>query len=442
MILALQLAAVLGTSTSLVACGYVRRDDTPQLPYDPDTTPYCTWWIDYDGSSSCQNILSDWLISLDNFRRWNPSITAGCEGLETGKSYCVEAWGEPEPTKPPTTITTTTTTTTFTSTTETGKAPGPTQPGQIETCNRWDLVKSGDSCNVYLEKYPGLTLANLVKWNPAIGSQCQRLWVDTYLCTGVEDWTAPTTTTTTTTMTPPSNGITTPTPIQPGMIGDCDSFHKVESGDTCTSITQSAGITLSQLTLWNPGVGSGCSSLWLGYFVCISRVGVTATNTITTTTGNGISTPTPTLPGIVKNCDAFYLVKSGDGYAAIASSKGISLSQLFSWNPNLRSDCSGLWSEYYICVSIVGVNPTTTTRTTTKTTTTTKGNGVSTPTPIQAGMTSSCNKFHKVVSGDQCATIASKAGITLASFVKWNPGIGGSACSSLWLGYYVCIGVL
>jgi LysM repeat protein len=251
-------------------------------------------------------------------------------------------------------------------------------------------------------------------------------------------------------MTAPVYGITTPSPIQPGIVDDCNDFHKVQSGDTCASIARSAGISLSQpadlalkFTSWNPGVGNGCSSLWLGYFVCISRVGVTATITMTTTTsGNGIFTPTPTLPGMVKNCDTFYLVKSGDGCAAIASSKGISLSQLYAWNPNLGSDCSGLWSEYYICVSIVGVNPTSTTKTTTKTTTSTKGNGVSTPTSIQAGMTSSCNKFHKVVSGDQCGTIASNAGITLANFLKWNPGVGGFACRSLWLGYYVCIGVL
>jgi hypothetical protein len=50
--------------------GYSRRDDTPQLPFDPDTTEYCTWWIDNDGSSSCREILSDWIISLDDFRRW------------------------------------------------------------------------------------------------------------------------------------------------------------------------------------------------------------------------------------------------------------------------------------------------------------------------------------------------------------------------------------
>ncbi|KAL5040783.1 hypothetical protein BDW71DRAFT_213866 [Aspergillus fruticulosus] len=354
------LTLALGLSTtSLAVRGYSRRVDTPQLPFDPNTTP------------SCSDILSDWIISLDDFRRWNPSITAGCGGLETGKSYCVEAWGEPVPTT-------------------NRKHPWPTQSGQVETCNRWDLVQDGDTCSVYLEKYPGLSLAKL------------NLWVETYLCTSIEGWSTPTTTTATTTTSPPGNGIPTPTPTQPGMIADCNAFHEVKSGDTCASIAQSAGISVSQFTAWNSGVGTGCTSL----------------------AGNGIATPTPTLPGMVANCDAFYLVRSGDGCAAIASSKGISLVQLYAWNTNHGTGCTG-------CVS-----PTTTTKTTTRTasttrTTTTQGNGVATPTPIQPGMTTSCKEFHKVVSGDQCGTIASKAGITLVNFLRWNPGVGGSACSSL-----------
>lgn len=119
----------------------------------------------------------------------NPSISKDCAGMEEGKSYCVEAFGEPDPseitsttTVPVTTSTMTTkTTTTAKTTTTTGGAPGATQSGQISICNRWDLVQSGDTCSVYLDRYPGMTLAKLVEWNPAIGSQCQSLWVDTYV---------------------------------------------------------------------------------------------------------------------------------------------------------------------------------------------------------------------------------------------------------------------
>jgi hypothetical protein len=62
------------------------------------------------------------------------------------------------------------------------------------------------------------------------------------------------------------------------------------------------------------------------------------------------------------------------------------------------------------------------------------------PTPYQTGMATNCNKFHFVVSGDECGAIATSAGITLANFYSWNPAVG-STCATLDLGDYVCIGV-
>jgi hypothetical protein len=40
--------------------------------------------------------------------------------------------------------------------------------------------------------------------------------------------------------------------------------------DTCDSIARSNGILTSQITTWNPTVGSSCSSLWLDYVRCSS----------------------------------------------------------------------------------------------------------------------------------------------------------------------------
>lgn len=79
------------------------------------------------------------------------------------------------------------------------------------------------------------------------------------------------------------------------------------------------------------------------------------------------------------------------------------------------------------------------TTTTSTTTSATTGNGISTPTPIQEGMVSNCDRFHQVKSGDQCDTIASMYGITLANFYSRNPAVGRS-CQTLWLSYYVCVG--
>ncbi|PGH27223.1 hypothetical protein AJ80_01180 [Polytolypa hystricis UAMH7299] len=418
------LIALLGVSGALAGRAKSRRDETPQFEYDPDTSPYCSWWWDNDGSLLCEDIPSLWGITLEDFLRWNPSVTESCDNYLADHSYCVEAFDEPPPTttdEPPTTTTT-------------PGAPGPTQPGQIETCNRWDNVESGDSCQTFIDKYPGVTLQKLVEWNSGIGDQCQLLWLDYYICTGVTDWTP----SGTITDTPPTatNGIPTPSPTQPGMVENCDAFHKVESGDQCGVIAQQYGISLSQFVEYNPGVNADCSGLWLDYYVCVSIIGVgpdpTITTTTTTTPTNGIPTPTPVQPGMVTNCDEFHKVSSGDTCAMITQTNGISLSQFYSWNPNVGSDCSGIWLDYYVCVSIVGHDPTPTT---------TQGNGVATPTPIQAGMTTKCDKFHMVGSGDECGTIASNAGISLSDFYAWNAGVG-SSCETLWLGYYVCISLL
>jgi hypothetical protein len=46
------------------------RDEKPKFPYDPNTTKYCSWWVDNDGSVPCSGILDAWLISLADFMRW------------------------------------------------------------------------------------------------------------------------------------------------------------------------------------------------------------------------------------------------------------------------------------------------------------------------------------------------------------------------------------
>lgn len=45
-------------------------DETPNFPFDPNTVAPCTWWWDNDGSISCQNMPSEWGISLADFLRW------------------------------------------------------------------------------------------------------------------------------------------------------------------------------------------------------------------------------------------------------------------------------------------------------------------------------------------------------------------------------------
>lgn len=249
----------------------------------------------------------------------------------------------------------------------------------------------------------------------------------------------PTTTTTTPTTTPKptttsvGNGVQTPSPTQTGMVTNCNRFHLVVTGEGCATMQTKYGITLAQLVAWNPAIQSDCSSLWLNTHACVGVIGGTTTTNPTTTTtapGNGISTPTPIQDNMVKNCDRFHKVVANDQCGAIATKYDIPLANFYTWNPAVGNTCASLWLDTHVCVRTIGyVRPTSTTT----------GNGISTPTPTQAGMVANCNRFHKVTANDQCGTIATRYSISLANFYSWNPAVGNN-CQSLWLDTYCCVG--
>ncbi|KAI1119968.1 LysM domain-containing protein [Nemania abortiva] len=338
---------------ALAAPPIAARGSSPKYPYDPNTTKYCSYWIDNVGAATkCTDIPTNWEITLEDFLRWNPILAPDCTNFEVQKSYCVETTDEPAPT-----------------------------------------TSSGSS-----------------------------------------------------TPTQPSNGITTPQPIQPGMVDNCDAFYFVPKDSSCQGIATANGITLQQFLTWNPLVGDTCSGLWANAYVCISIIGSepstvpTATPTPTPTNpGNGITTPLPTQPDIVDNCDKFYFVNTNESCDIVASKNGITTAQLQAWNKAVGATCSGLWANAYACVSIVGHEPATTTTTTKPTTTT--GNGITTPTPTQSGMVSNCRKFHFVQPNQTCAVIAKLYSISEANFISWNPAVGGAACGGLWANTYACVGL-
>lgn len=68
--------------------------------------------------------------------------------------------------------------------TATATAPAPTQAGIATNCLKYYTVVSGDSCSKIETQY-GDTFAGLYKWNPAIGSNCENLWVGYAVCVAV-----------------------------------------------------------------------------------------------------------------------------------------------------------------------------------------------------------------------------------------------------------------
>ncbi|RYP81166.1 hypothetical protein DL769_002114 [Monosporascus sp. CRB-8-3] len=230
---------------SLAAHGVLRIVGGEQeLPYDENTTPYCTWWLGNYGIEVCE-APEWWGITVEDLLRWS---------------------------------------------------------GIVENYNRFYLVTAG----ILAQPSPRIKASGLrtpLAWNPEIKSDCTGLCAEVNVCVGVVRLT-PTATTTTTTTTRPTNGNSTPTPIQDGMTTNCNELYKANSGDDCVAISQNNGVSLSELYAWNKVLDAGCGGLLLDYYYCVGIVGGTTT-TKKPTMGNGIATPTPTQPGMVDNCEGF-----------------------------------------------------------------------------------------------------------------------------------------
>lgn len=331
--------------------------------------------------------------------------------------------------------------------------PSPTQEGLIESCTDFYFAVANDNCQKIAKKYGTFTEAQFIEWNPAVGSDCGGIWAKTYYCVGIPG--TPTAPPISTTVAPSSTAPAKPSPTQEGLIESCTKFYFAVKNDNCANIVKKFGtFTLREFVTWNPAVGEDCGGIWADTYYCVGIPGtpsappsssVVPTTVKPTPTGNGISTPLPTQPNMVSNCNKFHYAAKNVGCGDIISYEKITLADFAKWNPSVLADCSGMWAEVNVCVGVIGGTTTPTATPTTITTkpspTTTAGNGIQTPQPTQPGMITNCNKFHWVAAGNTCSQILSYEKITLADFFKWNPTVK-SDCSGMQALVNVCVGAI
>ncbi|KAK2687525.1 hypothetical protein QWA68_013104 [Fusarium oxysporum] len=396
---------------------------------------------------SCNKIIAQYqTFDFDDFFKWNPAVDKDCSGIWANTWYCVGVPGTPT------------------------NLPTKTIEGIIDSCTLFHMAVKGDTCAKIVSKFGTFDFDTFYKWNPAVGKDCSGIWASYYYCVGVpgtatlrpsattpkptatgeiktpspiqeglnpavrkdcsslwkgywvcvsvEGYKPSTTTKVASTTQVPANGIQTPSPIQNGMVKNCEKFHQIKSTTTCTSIESYYNLPLATFLSWNPAVGKDCTSL------------LTTTKAATTTQGsfNGVKTPPPVQEGMVSNYNKFHMVQKTTTCASIQDYYKISLTDFVKWNPAVGKDCKGLWAGYNVCIGVIGGTPTK------------PGNGVETPSLIQTGMVSNCKKFHMVQLTTTYASIQTYYKITLAQLTKWNPAIG-SKCTALWAKYWVCVGV-
>lgn len=107
-------------------------------------------------------------ITLADFVKWNPSVRNDCSGMWAEVNVCVGVIGE----SPSSLITTKPTATV--SAGNGVQTPQPTQPGMVTNCKKFHYVAEGVPCS-QIVSYQKITLADFVKWNSGIGSNCQNM---------------------------------------------------------------------------------------------------------------------------------------------------------------------------------------------------------------------------------------------------------------------------
>ncbi|KAF7328266.1 hypothetical protein MVEN_02566500 [Mycena venus] len=112
-----------------------------------------------------------------------------------------------------------------------------------------------------------------------------------------------------------------------------------------------------------------------------------------------------------QGCAQTYTVVSGDTCAAIESRKGVSDAQLHALNPSINSGCTNLQIGQVLCLSSGGGSP----------------------------PSGGCGQTYTVVSGDTCAAIESRTGISDSQLHALNPSIN-SGCTNLQIGQALCLG--
>ncbi|KAL4767932.1 hypothetical protein BDW60DRAFT_226112 [Aspergillus nidulans var. acristatus] len=295
-----------------------------------------------DLPENCQDLLDPYCT---------PDIYAASPKSTTFPASCTPAQVSATTTGTPT-PTNGTTTAPPTSTTSTTSAPSPTMDGTASNCNKYHYVVEGDGCADLSTQY-GISLDDFYTWNPGVGSDCQTLKTEFYVCVGVSGGDGSSTTSPSSTTTSGS----APSPTMDGTASNCDDYYYVKGGDGCADIATEYGISLDDFYTWNPGVGSDCRTLKTEFYVCVGVSGETKPSTTTsnpsTTTDDGSgATPTETMPGTIDTCKKYHKVIPGDGCYDLAAEYGISLDDFYAWNPAVGDDCSGLKYDYDVCVRI------------------------------------------------------------------------------------------
>ncbi|KAH8804437.1 hypothetical protein F5884DRAFT_901622 [Xylogone sp. PMI_703] len=193
-------------STGKTKSQYARSVVDPPGSTPFGTTKNCGGYYQVQVADTCQRISLAAGVSVELFTLINPSIDKDCFNLIADLWYCVHP-----------TIDWNTTSTTPTGPSSTVDPPAATPPGTTNICFKWHVIVSGDTC-FNLQNTLGVSMANLILWNPNLAADCTNLLLGKAYCV---DGSATSTVTATATATATASGTAATNPPASTPTGVC-----------------------------------------------------------------------------------------------------------------------------------------------------------------------------------------------------------------------------
>lgn len=319
-----------------------------------------------------------------------------------------------------------------------------------------------------------ITEPQLLAWNPVINPVCSNLDMmnGTTLCIEPPGPKLPPAQTTDVPPVTPTTAAPIPSNTAIGSDKPCGRWYEVEAGDYCNLVTLKFAISLDDFMFLNTGINSNCTNFFAKESYCIQAVGdinnypgrpgyvsVTIdpnesfTGVPFTMLPNATMTldPRPTqLPlatGVRDDCSFYF---KGDEYQyspdvfgywnsnceIAASNYNVDFDSFVSWNSlttNVMDPACVFQVGLRYCGSW-GLPPIQTTTEEPEPT----GTGPQPPAATHEGQPEDCDGWHVVSSSDSCQSVADNAGISLATFLEWNPAVSGDCTENFWLGQAYC----
>ncbi|KAI1490785.1 hypothetical protein F5X96DRAFT_516890 [Biscogniauxia mediterranea] len=130
-------------------------------------TADCTSTYSVQSGDRCIDIRDKFnaTFTLDDFYSWNPQVDQYCSNLYPGEVVCVGVNGTSSPLP---------------------SCPAPVKPGIVSNCDACYTVVQYDYCYAVAVDH-GITLDQLLAWNPDLNSDCTNLEEGYNYCVGVSE---------------------------------------------------------------------------------------------------------------------------------------------------------------------------------------------------------------------------------------------------------------